>query len=298
MACILFVSGDASANTALRHQLPAFSFSLAVDSLAFTVRRRAMGCTLQGFKHHQSPHTLLLCLTDQPLIHFLRLCLRPIAAACNSLLHFSTPKCPLILPSLTSSLLNAHAHEDDITEAVAALDPALSSTPASPAADIHCLLADSSSPGAQFPPPPIDRAGRRIYYPLDYASVLSAAVLQVASGCSVLDVCAAPGGKSIAISQSLKSGGFLVCNEPDGDRRRRLTASLKEHCRFRRIPCTVECCCYRPQHVTHHISCFLAPTHILPPPLFLSEAVFARVRICGHDGTQWPLLKKQISAEG
>jgi 16S rRNA C967 or C1407 C5-methylase (RsmB/RsmF family) len=90
----------------------------------------------------------------------------------------------------------------------------------------------SSSMGAQFPPPPIDRAGRRIYYPLDYASVLSAAALCVVPGSSVLDVCAAPGGKSIAISQSLRSGGFLVCNEPDGDRRRRLTASLKEHCRL------------------------------------------------------------------
>jgi hypothetical protein len=29
-----------------------------------------------------------------------------------------------------------------------------------------------------------------------------------------------------------------------------------------------------------------------------SEAVFTRMRVCGFDGTQWPLLKKQISAEG
>ncbi len=35
-----------------------------------------------------------------------------------------------------------------------------------------------------------------------------------------------------------------------------------------------------------------------PPPSLCSEAVYARVRVCGHDGTQWPLLKKQISAEG
>jgi hypothetical protein len=281
MACILFVSGDASANKALRHQPPAFS--VALDSLAFTVRCRAMGCTVQGFKHHQSPHILLLCLTDQPFLHFLRLCLRPIAAACNLLLHFSTPKCSLILPSLTSSLLNAHAHEDDITEAVAALDPALSSSPASPAADIHCLLADSSSPGAQFPPPPIDRAGRRIYYPLDYASVLSAAALRVASGCSVLDVCAAPGGKSIAISQSLKSGGFLVCNEPDGDRRRRLTASLKENCRFRR-KFTVECCCYRPLHDAHHQLFPRANTHTFPPSFPVKPSLPA----CAYVGTMEP----------
>ena len=144
---------------------------------------------------------------------------------------------------LLSSLLNAHAHEDDISEAIAALDPALSATYSSPAADLRCLLADpSSASGAQFPSPPIDRAGRRIYYPLDYASVLSAGALCVAPGCSVLDVCAAPGGKSIAISQSLKSGGFLVCNEPDNDRRRRLTASLEEHCRFMRIAIVALCC--------------------------------------------------------
>jgi putative hemolysin len=171
--------------------------------------------------------------------------LRPIAAACNFHFHFSTPKYHVILLLFTSSLLNAHAHEDDIAQAVAALDPALSTTLASPTADINCLLADSSTLGVQFPAPPIDRAGRRIYYPLDYASVLSAAALRVTSGSSVLDVCAAPGGKSIAISQSLKCGGFLVCNEPDGDRRRRLTASLKDHCRFRRIS-IVEYCCYRP----------------------------------------------------
>ncbi len=168
--------------------------------------------------------------------------LRNIAAACNTVPFPLLSNLRAIAHSFkipthhSSSLLNAHANEDDVTEAVAAFDPALSATPASPADNLRCMLADPipycSSPDLQFPPPPIDRAGRRLYYPLDYASVLSVAALRVVPGCSVLDVCAAPGGKSIAISQSLKSGGFLVCNEPDGDRRRRLTASLKEQCRL------------------------------------------------------------------
>jgi hypothetical protein len=126
-------------------------------------------------------------------------------------------------------------------------------------------ISSCSSSDAQFPPPPIDRAGRRLYYPLDFASVLSAAALRVLPGCSVLDVCAAPGGKSIAISQSLKSGGFLVCNEPDGERRRRLMASLKEHCRL-----------------LHRCSCSMI-NHLLPStrfPFFFIARPSLRACVC------------------
>jgi hypothetical protein len=162
------------------------------------------------------------------LLHLIAAACTPFAASFHPILSVYTS-----FQRIFCSLLNAHANEDDIADAVTALDPSLFATPAYPSPDLSCMLANlSSSMGAQFPPPPIDRAGRRIYYPLDYASVLSAAALCVVPGSSVLDVCAAPGGKSIAISQSLRSGGFLVCNEPDGDRRRRLTASLKEHCRL------------------------------------------------------------------
>jgi hypothetical protein len=143
-------------------------------------------------------------------------------------------------------------------------------TPASPADDLRCVLAEPipscSSPDSQFPPPPIDRAGRRLYYPLDYASVLSAAALRVVPGCSVLDVCAAPGGKSVAISQSLKSGGFLVCNEPDGDRRRRLTASLKEQCRLLHQP-LLHPLYHNPRFPSTHVVTLILPFFSAKPSL-------------------------------
>lgn len=192
-----------------------------------------MGCTAQSFP--PSPCSQNRRSSPTPPPPRCRLLLHLIAAACTP---FAASFYPILsvytsFQRIFCSLLNAHANEDDIADAVTALDPSLFATPAYPSPDLSCMLANlSSSMGAQFPPPPIDRAGRRIYYPLDYASVLSAAALCVVPGSSVLDVCAAPGGKSIAISQSLRSGGFLVCNEPDGDRRRRLTASLKEHCRL------------------------------------------------------------------
>ena len=71
------------------------------------------------------------------------------------------------------------------------------------------------------------------YYLLDAASLLPVQALQLQPGDSVCDMCAAPGGKSVAILQSLNlakgksSSGIsaapsLVCNEPSNERRQRL----------------------------------------------------------------------------
>ena len=76
------------------------------------------------------------------------------------------PLCPSVMrycaPQLSSSsLLSGHAHECDVADALAAVDPVLSATPTSPADDLRCMLAaaspspsSSSSPSAPVPPPP------------------------------------------------------------------------------------------------------------------------------------------------
>jgi len=87
------------------------------------------------------------------------------------------------------------------------------------------------------------------YYLLDAASVLAVEALDVKMGQSILDLCAAPGGKSLAILQALKMqdlkvsisgmkgeneemGNFnfeLVCNENSIPRRKRLQKVIKDY---------------------------------------------------------------------
>eukprot|EP00656_Telonema_subtile_P018595 TRINITY_DN20077_c0_g1_i2.p1 TRINITY_DN20077_c0_g1~~TRINITY_DN20077_c0_g1_i2.p1 ORF type:complete len:159 (-),score=20.24 TRINITY_DN20077_c0_g1_i2:48-524(-) len=64
---------------------------------------------------------------------------------------------------------------------------------------------------------------------MDLASAIIASQLQVESYSRVLDLCASPGGKSIAIAQHLGIAGSLTSNEMDRERLARLTRNLKEH---------------------------------------------------------------------
>ncbi len=66
-------------------------------------------------------------------------------------------------------------------------------------------------------------------YYLDEASILAAKLLGVQAGDSVLDMCAAPGGKSLVLASSLQTGGTLVANDRSATRRGRLKSVLKEH---------------------------------------------------------------------
>ena len=61
------------------------------------------------------------------------------------------------------------------------------------------------------------------YYLMDAASVLVAEALDVQPSDKVLDLCSAPGGKSLALMQRLDLGqGTIHCNEFAEHRRRRL----------------------------------------------------------------------------
>ncbi len=101
---------------------------------------------------------------------------------------------------------------------------------------------------APFPPPPRDARGLVAWYALDPASVLVAHALGVAPGERVLDLCAAPGGKSCILAEGLGASGALVANDRSAARRARLQRVLAE---------------------------------------WLPGERLAQVRVTGHDGTRW-----------
>jgi len=66
------------------------------------------------------------------------------------------------------------------------------------------------------------KAGLLYHYSLNVSSVLPVLALQLQSRDSVLDMCAAPGGKAFAILQQISLEGGLAVNEPISSRLARL----------------------------------------------------------------------------
>ncbi|MDR1626190.1 MAG: RsmB/NOP family class I SAM-dependent RNA methyltransferase [Spirochaetia bacterium] len=66
-------------------------------------------------------------------------------------------------------------------------------------------------------------------YCLDAASLAAARALGETGGSRVLDMCAAPGGKTLVLASTLGPGGRITANERSAHRRRRLLAVLDAH---------------------------------------------------------------------
>ena len=66
-------------------------------------------------------------------------------------------------------------------------------------------------------------------YMMDRASVLAAASLKLPDTGTLLDACAAPGGKSLVLASRMGAGVRLLSNELSAERRRRLVNALDEH---------------------------------------------------------------------
>jgi 16S rRNA C967 or C1407 C5-methylase (RsmB/RsmF family) len=66
-------------------------------------------------------------------------------------------------------------------------------------------------------------------YTLDSGSIRAAQALQVKPGDQVLDMCAAPGGKSLILFEALQGRGELIANELSFARRRRLEEVIRSH---------------------------------------------------------------------
>jgi hypothetical protein len=110
--------------------------------------------------------------------------------------------------------------------------------------DISSPSSPSSTEPEIFPPPQPsggsgDSGGLMTHWNLDAASLLAVHVLGPKPGDKVLDLCAAPGGKSVAISQLLRpenyndsaspslAGGCLHSNEVNPGRNKRLASNLQ-----------------------------------------------------------------------
>ncbi len=90
-------------------------------------------------------------------------------------------------------------------------------------------------------------------YYMDRASISAALALPVKEGDSVLDMCAAPGGKTLSIALRLKGTGSLVSNDRSPARRQRLKK-------------VIETC--------------------------LPEEYRKNITVSGHDSTKWGLYEK------
>lgn len=110
-------------------------------------------------------------------------------------------------------MLNKFSFAGDTEKAIAKLQDCESL----PYLSIPCF-----SGSGRHPPPERDIHNLSIYYLLDAASVLVTEALDVSPNDHVLDLCAAPGGKSLAILQRLSTNGQLTSNEMSQARRKRL----------------------------------------------------------------------------
>ncbi|MBV2167545.1 MAG: RsmB/NOP family class I SAM-dependent RNA methyltransferase [Bdellovibrio sp.] len=66
-------------------------------------------------------------------------------------------------------------------------------------------------------------------YIMDPASVMVARALDVQAGDRVLDMCAAPGGKSLVMIEALKEEGEIFCNDLSPERRERLKKVIQQY---------------------------------------------------------------------
>lgn len=67
------------------------------------------------------------------------------------------------------------------------------------------------------------------YYIMDPASVWISRALDPQPGDVVLDMCAAPGGKSLVLAEMIEQAGELICNEPSPNRRDRLIKVIQQY---------------------------------------------------------------------
>ena len=74
-----------------------------------------------------------------------------------------------------------------------------------------------------------DCFGGHANYVMDQASIRAGLALGVRPGDLVLDLCAAPGGKSLILAEALEGRGSLTANELSSQRRRRLKEVISTH---------------------------------------------------------------------
>ena len=72
-----------------------------------------------------------------------------------------------------------------------------------------------------------DSGGKEPYF-LDSASVRAAVSLPLAGAEKILDLCAAPGGKTVVLASLMEKGAALLANEKSPERRNRLFSTVRD----------------------------------------------------------------------
>lgn len=65
------------------------------------------------------------------------------------------------------------------------------------------------------------------YYIQDPVTILPVLALELNAGETVLDMCAAPGGKTLAMAEIVGNGGFVIANDPSPSRRKSLNSNIQ-----------------------------------------------------------------------
>lgn len=134
-------------------------------------------------------------------------------------------------------------------------------------------------------------------YFLDAASVRAALSLPLANATRILDVCAAPGGKTLVLARGMKSDATLFANERSAGRRNRLLkvcdGCLSESVRTRvTVTCQDGAKMCRTQSEAFDAILLDAPCsserHVLADPKYLAEWSPSRIKTLA--AAQWALL--------
>ena len=146
------------------------------------------------------------------------------------------------------------------------------------------------------PLPLVCFAGAPQYF-LDAASVLAAITLPLQGAKNILDMCAAPGGKSLALASRMDSDASLLCNERSFERGQRLRRVIAEHLP-QDVQSRVQFLCgdgavmCKKQEAVYDAILLDAPCsserHVLNDPKYLADWSPARVKSLAMQ--QWALL--------
>ena len=146
----------------------------------------------------------------------------------------------LLQPTEYAALINAYVPSIEVDRAILSdeaaavgqytllrLPPPPDTTSCDTPTRLLCLLRTDPHGSRPFPPPhPAADARHRLHthWNLDAASVLAAQCLDIQPGHAVLDMCAAPGGKSITLAQRLWPA--LYVDHPSGEQQHRQRPSI------------------------------------------------------------------------
>lgn len=92
----------------------------------------------------------------------------------------------------------------------------------------HPSIEGAFTANAEYKPAPAAN-GLLDAYPMDAASILVARALSVQEGDRTLDLCAAPGGKSLILAEAIGARGRLVLNDASRARAKRLQSVLEQY---------------------------------------------------------------------